>query len=128
MGDDTDDEDLLRARLAKALKPPLAATLEHLRNHVTRDVSVIPIPGCGDIHLVNMGRQYTVVVHCLNDKMNPFIEHSTIFDVYVGFANPVHRMYKDAKKDDLPDAIECLSLDDWHKSHWMDIEFLDGVV
>ena len=67
-------------------------------------------------------------MHCLNDKMHLFIGHSTIFDVYVGNANLVHRLQKDAKKDELPDAIKCLSLDDWHKSHWMDIEFLDGEV
>ena len=125
---DADDEDVLRARLAKVLKPPLTASLEHWRNDVTRDVSVIPIPGCGEIHLVNMGREYTVVVHCLNDKMDPFIGHSTIFDVYVGNANLVHRLQKDAKKDELPDAVKSLSLDECHKKHWMDAEFLDGEV
>ena len=123
-----DDEDLLRARLANALKPPLAASLEHWRNDVTRDVSVIPIPGSAEIQLVNMLRYYTVVVHCLNDKMHPFIGHSTIFDVYVGNANLVHRLQKDAKKDELPDAIKSLSLDECHNKHWMDAEFLDGEV
>ena len=114
------DPDNLRARLTEALRPPLAAALQHVPHHLP----VIPIPDCGEIHLVTLGPLCTVVVHCQNDKISPFTEHSTIFNLYVGSANPVHRMYKDAKQDDLPDAIQSLSLDGKHKSHWMDIQFL----
>ncbi len=64
--DDVADDNDLRARLAKALRPPLAATLQHVPQHLP----VIPIPNCGEIHLVTLGPLYTVVVHCQNDKIS----------------------------------------------------------
>ena len=91
---------------------------------VTPDVSVIKTAGCGEIHLVNMKGVYSAVVRCLNEKMDPFIGHSTIFDVYVGNVKLVHILPKDAEKNELPDAIKRLSLEKC--SHWVDVEFIDG--